>query len=80
MTEDEQNQKHAVTLNKLLKEGFWTLSVDEEQNIRTAAKWALAEIDRLTTETQRLQDEIALLSGIVRDLENWDDETKEVIE
>jgi len=60
MPEDEQKQKHAATLSKLLKEGFWTLSVDEEQNIRTAAKWALFEIERLATENaeevQRVAD------------------------
>jgi hypothetical protein len=34
----------------------------------------------LTKQIKSLQDEVALLSGIVRDLENWDDGTKEVIE
>jgi hypothetical protein len=39
-----------------------------------AIKFALSEIERLTTENQRLQDEITLLSGILRDLENCDDD------
>jgi hypothetical protein len=44
------------------------------QNVNVhAIKFALSEIERLTTENRRLQDEVALLSGIVRDLENCDD-------
>jgi hypothetical protein len=87
VTEDEQKQKHVVTLNKLLKEGFWTLSVDEEQNIRTAAKWALLEIDRLKTKTNRLRDTIRSVADtkLVENCELYqhlhaDDLTKEVIE
>jgi len=38
-----------------------------------AIKFVLSEIERLTTENRRLQGEVALLSGIVRDLENFDD-------
>jgi chromosome segregation ATPase len=71
MTEAE---KHIEVLSTLIANGFFALVDDGETRALAAIEWLMAETERLTTKDRRLRDEITLLSGILRDLENCDDD------